>query len=40
MSKTCEQRQYWRRECIKAVVAVSAIFAAALTSSAWVEVLL
>lgn len=37
---TMKQRRYWRRECIKAVVAVSAIFAAALTSSAWVEVLL
>lgn len=37
---TGKQRQYWRRERIKAIVAVSIIFAAALTSSAWVEVLL
>lgn len=37
---TREQRRYWRRECIKAVVAVSVIIAAALGASAWVEVLL
>lgn len=37
---TSKQRRYWRRERIKAAVAVSVIFAAALTSSAWVEVLL